>query len=507
VSSAPGVITYLEAGTQRIYAFVGGANGHLHVNYWDGSAWHWADQGLPPDTTVSSAPGVITYLEAGTQRIYAFVRGANGHLHVNYRDGSAWHWADQGLPPGTTVSSAPGVITYLEAGTQRIYAFVRGANGHLHVNYWDGSAWHWADQGLPPGTTVPNAPEVITYLEAGTQRIYAFVKGVDGHLHVNYWDGSAWHWADQGQEPTTISVVKFRERFAERLREYNFPAVPDAKTVTAAEFTSERAQQIVDSLPEKSILYLRKGDYFLGAISIDKPLIFLGEDALATKLLFSASSLTSKGDPVWFVNASISYTGNDALMFSLQATNHTVVSYCRLDSTSPSKPWIVQASGRLSIDNSVITIRENATGISVFGSDRTKQTFVELRNCSLMATGPQRDSGFFAFPSSMDGEGQKARVNLERNVFHSAKDAEGAPRFFWVRGQGEPYVQINFNQNVFAGAQPEGLLDLLGGRREDRTIYAPDLTLNKDGYLSPGAPYAEVDGQLMGAIPISRGHP
>jgi immune inhibitor A len=93
--------------------------------------------------------GVITYLEGGKQRIYAFVRGANGHLNVNYWNGSAWHWADQGVPAGTTVSDAPCVITYLEGGKQRIYAFVRGANSHLDVNYWDGSAWHWADQGQP----------------------------------------------------------------------------------------------------------------------------------------------------------------------------------------------------------------------------------------------------------------------------------------------------------------------------------------------------------------------
>ena len=55
---------------------------------------------------------------------------------------------------GTTVSDAPGVITFLEGGEQRIYAFVRGANGHLAVNYWAGGSWHWADQGVPPGTTV-----------------------------------------------------------------------------------------------------------------------------------------------------------------------------------------------------------------------------------------------------------------------------------------------------------------------------------------------------------------
>ena len=94
--------------------------------------------------------GVITYEEANKQRIYAFIMGNNNHLHVNYWNGSQWQWADQGTPPGTTMADAPGVITYRE-GTQpqRIYAFVRGANNHLYVNYWNGSQWQWADQGTP----------------------------------------------------------------------------------------------------------------------------------------------------------------------------------------------------------------------------------------------------------------------------------------------------------------------------------------------------------------------
>ena len=63
---------------------------------------------------------------------------------------------------------SPGVITYSEASKQRIYAFVRDGNGDLGVNYWDGFAWHWADQGAPPGTQLADdTPGVITYLAGG----------------------------------------------------------------------------------------------------------------------------------------------------------------------------------------------------------------------------------------------------------------------------------------------------------------------------------------------------
>jgi hypothetical protein len=202
-TSDPEVITFREEGTPRIYAFVH-AGGRLSVNYWDGTHWQWANQG-PPQEQILGGHGAITYQEAGAQRIYCFVVGLNGHLYVNYWDGAQWQWADQGAPPGTKAvyNPRPGVITYREGGTQRIYAFVGGLNDHLYVNYWDGAQWQWADQGAPPGIDMSmglDRPGVITFREGGTQRIYAFVKEQNGdHLAVNYWDGVHWHWADQGE--------------------------------------------------------------------------------------------------------------------------------------------------------------------------------------------------------------------------------------------------------------------------------------------------------------------
>ena len=98
--------------------------------------------GLLSEADTLSQPAVIT-LGLG---LYAFVTGADGHLFLNWWDGSAWHWEDQGLPPGTSAASAPGVIT-IGPG---LYASVTGDNGHLFLNWWDGSAWHWEDQGAEP---------------------------------------------------------------------------------------------------------------------------------------------------------------------------------------------------------------------------------------------------------------------------------------------------------------------------------------------------------------------
>jgi hypothetical protein len=194
----PTAITYVSGGHQLIYVFAQANTGHLVVNYWDGSAWHWADQGLPAGDAGVSNPSAITYVSGGLQRIYVFGAATNGHLVVNYWDGSAWHWADQGVSDGSTMVYTPSAITYATGGVQRIYAFVQASNGHLAVNYWDGSAWHWADQGVIAGSEIVSYPSAITYASGGVQRIYAFTQATSGHLAVNYWDGSAWHWADQG---------------------------------------------------------------------------------------------------------------------------------------------------------------------------------------------------------------------------------------------------------------------------------------------------------------------
>lgn len=202
----PGVISYREGSqSQRIYAFVRGSDGKLHLNYRKNSQWNWRVQGAPPGTAMSGSPGVVTYRDGSqSQRIYSFVNGANGKLYVNYWNGSQWGWRDQGTPPGTTVTGSPGVISYKGSfgGPREIYAFVRGANGKLYMNFWDGSGWQWEERGTPQGTTLTfsNSPEASTYRDPqnGVQRIYTFVKGTNGKLYVNYRKNSQWSWREQG---------------------------------------------------------------------------------------------------------------------------------------------------------------------------------------------------------------------------------------------------------------------------------------------------------------------
>src|SRR3989440_339887 len=91
-----------------------------------------------------------------------------------------------------------GVTTFPGAGgSQAIYAFVAGGNGQLYVNWWNGQQWVWQDQGSPTGTTVGDriifsVPSVITFQDAGSTAIYAFIIGYDAHLYVNWWNGQQW---------------------------------------------------------------------------------------------------------------------------------------------------------------------------------------------------------------------------------------------------------------------------------------------------------------------------
>ena len=70
----------------------------------------------------------------------------DGHLWVNWFDGSAWHWADQKKPDKAKIESAVGAIT---VDGNRPYVFVLSTEGNLWVNWYDGWAWHWSDEGVP----------------------------------------------------------------------------------------------------------------------------------------------------------------------------------------------------------------------------------------------------------------------------------------------------------------------------------------------------------------------
>lgn len=196
-------------------AFVTASDGHLWLNYWPGLLREWGDLGTPPGQSLSTGGGIaaITVQDTHTsaERPYAFVTADDGHLWVNYFTGTAFEWADQGSPQQGQQVSYPAAVTVKDSpsAAERPYVFVAGPPGGrgLWVNYWTGTQWKWANQGFVPGHGDFDIEPSITAITAvsvqdsptAAERPYAFVQAGDAHLWVNYWTGSAWEWADQGQ--------------------------------------------------------------------------------------------------------------------------------------------------------------------------------------------------------------------------------------------------------------------------------------------------------------------
>ncbi|MFJ4477762.1 hypothetical protein [Streptomyces xanthochromogenes] len=206
VRASMGAVTMKDdpQAAQRPYVFVRGLDSKLHVNWWDGKAWHWSAQGAPSGHGIIEKAGAVTVQDGpnAVQRPYAFVIGDDSKLYVNWWDGSKWNWSDQGAPSGRLVREGVGVVTVQDnpSAPQRPYAFVLTDDFRLWINWWDGSKWNWSDQGAPPSRTVSRPLGVTTMRDNPNAftRPYAFVITDDSQVWVNWWDGSQWNWSSQG---------------------------------------------------------------------------------------------------------------------------------------------------------------------------------------------------------------------------------------------------------------------------------------------------------------------
>lgn len=163
--------------------------------------------GAPPAHAVKGRPSVISFSDANSDRnIYAFVKGDNGHLVSNSFDGTSWTWTDHGLPEGVASISNPKAVTYIDSsGNHRIYVFVVDSTGHLAIRFYKGPSygWQWSKQGGP--WISARSMSATTYLDdSGVLHLYAFAfsttsgGAVPYKLVKHYWNGSAWGWSDMG---------------------------------------------------------------------------------------------------------------------------------------------------------------------------------------------------------------------------------------------------------------------------------------------------------------------
>jgi outer membrane protein assembly factor BamB len=133
----------------------------------------------------SSAGGVLTSgPDAGASsstRSDVFVRGTDGGMWQDTWNGTAWGaWQ----PLGGGLSSDPGVVS---SNATRIDAFVRGTDNQLWQKTWNGSAWGlW----MPQGGILTSGPDADQW--GGGAHIDVFARGTDNQLWHKWSNGSAW---------------------------------------------------------------------------------------------------------------------------------------------------------------------------------------------------------------------------------------------------------------------------------------------------------------------------
>lgn len=191
-----------------IYAYFVGNDNHLYASHstdLTATSWNWVDLGQPTPNVGAGwfrRPGVVPFFFDGFTRLYTFVTGTDGHLWVHvwrgreprHQNPDVGFWADQGTPgPGVTISSAASVVTCPHNGNAQIYAFVRGSNNNLYVQFWDAAngTWVWRNLGQPSGATVRSDPSAVVCEHAGADPLYVFVRGNDDYLHMCHLDSGA----------------------------------------------------------------------------------------------------------------------------------------------------------------------------------------------------------------------------------------------------------------------------------------------------------------------------
>jgi hypothetical protein len=158
-----------------------------------------------PAHAVQGRPSAISFVDADSDRhIYAFVKGDNGHLVSNHFDGTSWVWTDHGLPAGAASISNPKAVTYVDSvGNRRIYVFAVDSSGKLVIRYHKGAgfAWQWSNQAGP--TIYGSTLSATTFVDdTGVRRMYAFAfrtnpgGAIPYRMVTHFWNGNGWSWAD-----------------------------------------------------------------------------------------------------------------------------------------------------------------------------------------------------------------------------------------------------------------------------------------------------------------------
>lgn len=151
----------------------------------------WMPMGATPfqAAEATSAPAAVSW---GGGRLDVFVRGRNGELYQNFREGRWFSWRVPEPFRGVTLRSAPSCTSW---GFERLscVALVEGDNAVWHF-YWDGRAW--ASQSL--GGLATSAPSIAS---PARDQLAVFVAGEGTQHFGRSWVGGQWsEWRGLGGE-------------------------------------------------------------------------------------------------------------------------------------------------------------------------------------------------------------------------------------------------------------------------------------------------------------------
>jgi hypothetical protein len=226
VQGRPSAITFVDTDNdRRIYAFVKGDNGHLVASHYNGTDWTWTDHGLPEGVASINSPKAVTYFDdSGKRRIYVFAVDNTGHLVVRYHKGAGydWAWSKQGGPH--IIGMSLSATTFEDDnGVRRIDVFALRTNTgampyRLVRHFWNGNSWNWYDLAFDTTHTYnqPSFTEVTNYKDTdGRRRMDVFSAGGDSQKLLRHsWLEGVWTLTNLGgQADRYATVVNYKDSY------------------------------------------------------------------------------------------------------------------------------------------------------------------------------------------------------------------------------------------------------------------------------------------------------
>jgi serine protease AprX len=181
-------------GSDRVDLFSLGLDHGLWQNTWTSETGYsgWVtDLGYPTSAEFIGDPAAFS---RATNYIDVFMRGNNGDIYTETWNGSTWSgWTDIGsCPPGN--ASSPSVASWSSTNLQ---VYERGRDGNIYQIVWNGTSWgSWTSIGAPAVGAVSD-PSAYSRVSNWAD---VFTRGADGKIYSTYWNGTSWSsWTSFGE--------------------------------------------------------------------------------------------------------------------------------------------------------------------------------------------------------------------------------------------------------------------------------------------------------------------